>query len=299
MNDVLVRFGPVTFIKGSKGGRYPFCHSIYIEDAGVIIDPASDLEQMEQISRSGWAESIWLSHWHEDHIMYLNLFEGVPIWMHEADAPPIEQTEKFIDWYVPPGDRFKKMREEWRVMLFEMFNYRERKVTRFLEDGEIIDLGCVTVEVIHSPGHSRGSLSFYFREPQILFLGDTDLTPFGPWYGDLVSNIDDIYRTVDRLRNIPAKVWLTSHEQGIFESDPGLLWDDYLQVIQGREDRLLGFLKEPKTLVEIANHWIVYGKPKKPVDMFLAIEEISMAKHLDRLIEKNIVVQDEDRYRLI
>lgn len=299
MNNTSVAFGPVTFITGTKGGRYPYCHSIYIEEAGVIIDPASDREQLEAISRSGKARTIWLSHWHEDHIMYLDLFEDLPIWMHEADILPIENLDAFLDWYVYPGKEYDAMRNEWHEMLLGMFNYRPRKVDRLLNDGEIIDLGSVTAEVIHSPGHSPGSLCFYFREPQVLFLGDTDLTPFGPWYGDMVSNIDDIYKTVERLRNIPAKVWLTSHEQGIFESDPGPLWDNYLQVMQNREDKLLDFLDQPRTLKEIAGQWIVYGKPKKPVEMFFTIEEISMKKHLDRLIKQKAVALDDDHYRLV
>ncbi|MFH2130875.1 MAG: MBL fold metallo-hydrolase [bacterium] len=298
MSESTVKFGPVTFITGTKGGRYPYCHSLYIEEAGVVIDPASNLEQLQAIARSGQAQAVWLSHWHEDHIMYLNLFESLPIWMHEADVAPLADLETFIDWYFYPGVEYEGLRETWRPMLLDMFNYKPRQISHFLKDGEIIDLGSVTVEVLHCPGHSPGSLSFYFREPRVLFLGDTDLTPFGPWYGDLYSDIDEIYRTVDRLRNIPARIWLTSHEQGVFESDPGPLWDEYLQVIQTREDKLLDFLTEPRTMAEIAGRWIVYGKPKQPVEMFAIIEEISMAKHLERLLKKEIVISDGDRYRL-
>ncbi len=298
MNDSLVRFGPVTFITGTKGGRYPYCHSVYIEEAGVIIDPSSDREQLEEIGRSKHARTIWLSHWHEDHIMHLDLFEDLPIWMHEADVPPIANLDTFLDWYIYPEKEYEAMRKEWYQMMISTFNYKPRRVNRLLKDGEVIDLGSVTAEVIHSPGHSPGSLAFYFREPQVLFLGDTDLTPFGPWYGDMYSDIDEICQTVERLRNIPAKVWLTSHEHGVFESDPGPLWDDYLGVIQNREDKLLDFLNEPRTIKEIAGHWIVYGKPKEPVDMFFLMEEISMKKHLERLIKKNIVAIDGERYRL-
>jgi hydroxyacylglutathione hydrolase len=298
VSDTVTKFGPVSFIEGKKGGRYPYCHSLYIEEAGVIIDPSSDPDQLQKIANSGQAKSVWLSHWHEDHIMYLNLFEGLPISMHEADVPPLTNLETFIDWYFYSGSNLESMREEWRQMMLDMFNYKPREISQFLKDGDIIDLGSVTVEVLHCPGHSPGSLSFYFREPQVLFLGDTDLTPFGPWYGDIYSDIDAIYQTVERLRNIPAKVWLTGHEQGIFESDPGPLWDDYLQVIQTREDKLLDFLSEPRTLDDIANHWIIYGKPKKPVDMFAFLEKISMSKHLDRLIKKEVVESDGDRYWL-
>ncbi|MBT3226281.1 MAG: MBL fold metallo-hydrolase [Deltaproteobacteria bacterium] len=296
MSDTITKFGPISFITGTKGGRYPYCHSLYIEEAGVVIDPASCLDQLQEIARSGQAKSVWLSHWHEDHIMYLNLFEELPIWMHEADVPPMKDLDTFIDWYFYSDSEYESMRESWRQMMVEMFNYQPRKISRFLKDGEIIDLGSVTVEILHSPGHSPGSLSFYFREPQVLFLGDTDLTPFGPWYGDLYSDIDAIYQTVERLRNIPAKIWLTGHEQGIFESNPGSLWDDYLQVIQTREDKLLDFLTEPRNMKEIADQWIIYGKPKKPVEMFALLETISMSKHLDRLLKKEVVESDGDRY---
>ena len=299
MNPSTVQFGPVTFISGEKGGRYPFCHSLYIEDAGILIDPASDLNLLKPISESGRVNSVWLSHWHEDHIMYLNLFEDIPIWMHEADVPPMADLDTFIDWYIYPGDKYQAIREEWRQMMVSMFNFQPRKVSRYLSDGEIIDLGCVTVEVLHCPGHSPGSLSFFFREPRVLFLGDTDLAPFGPWYGDLYSDIDDIRQTVARLRNIPAKVWLTSHEQGVFETDPGSLWDEYLNVIQVRENKLLDFIREPRTMQEIVDQWIVYGKPKKPVEMFALIEEISMGKHLEELMRKGLVIKDEERFRLV
>ena len=33
--------GPIQFIPGKNQGRYPCCNSVYIEEAGVLIDPAS------------------------------------------------------------------------------------------------------------------------------------------------------------------------------------------------------------------------------------------------------------------
>jgi hypothetical protein len=39
-------FGPVRFIPGQNNGKYPNCHSIYIEGAGVLIDPASDRDRL-------------------------------------------------------------------------------------------------------------------------------------------------------------------------------------------------------------------------------------------------------------
>ncbi len=44
--------------------------------------------------------------------------------------------------------------------------------TGFLEDGDVVDLGARQLEVIHTPGHSIGSVSFLDRENRALFSGD-------------------------------------------------------------------------------------------------------------------------------
>jgi len=36
-------FGPVWFIAGENRGRYPSCHSVYVDGPGVLIDPASNM----------------------------------------------------------------------------------------------------------------------------------------------------------------------------------------------------------------------------------------------------------------
>lgn len=44
---------------------------------------------------------------------------------------------------------------------------------RYLQDEERIYVGKILGEVIHTPGHSPGSLSFYFESENVLFSGDT------------------------------------------------------------------------------------------------------------------------------
>ena len=71
-------FGPVWFIPGKNRGRYPHCHSIYIDGPGILIDPSSDRERLKQLRERDGVNAIWLSHWHEDHIMDLDLFDDLP-----------------------------------------------------------------------------------------------------------------------------------------------------------------------------------------------------------------------------
>ena len=156
----------------------------------------------------------------------------------------------------------------------------------------------MTVEVIPTPGHTPGHLAFYFREPKILFMGDYDLTAFGPWYGDLYSDIDQTIESINRLKNIPADTWLTGHETGLFILPPDTLWDDYEKVIYERENKLLDLLSSPKTMDEIVEAWIVYGRPREPKAFFEFGERAIMKKHLERLEKNDRVVQDGKTYSM-
>ena len=286
-------FGAVTFIPGERDGRYPFCHSIYIEKAGVLIDPASDRQRLVELRKNFDVKEVWLSHWHEDHIMHLDLFDDLPLGIAQPDAPQLSDLDRFIDSY---GVDTEEERKFWRTFLTEKFNFRPRIPTRFLQRGETIHLDTVTVEVIGAPGHTPGHIALFFREPEVLFLADYDLTTFGPWYADVDSSIEEPVKSVTRLRSIPARVWLPCHETGVFEQEPGDLWDQYLGVIEKREKKLLNLLETPKTLTEIAGACIIYGRPREPKAFYKLGEHGHMKKHLEKLISEGAVVKEGETY---
>jgi hydroxyacylglutathione hydrolase len=286
-------FGPVWFIPGQNQGKYPFCHSLYIEGAGILIDPASDREALIRLRENQEVKMVWLSHWHEDHFMHLDLFDDLPLWISDRDAPPLSDIELFLDWYgIDKGD----YREYWKVVLNGRFRFRPRRPTGYIKAGQTIDLGVTEVEIISTPGHTPGHLAFFFREPKVLFIGDYDLTKFGPWYGDVHSSIEETIDSVNLLRRIPARIILASHGAAVFTGDSGKLWDDYLEVINERERKLLELLKEPRTMKEIVGSWIIYGREREPKAFFEVGERSLMGKHLDRLIKLGAVVQKKDRY---
>jgi len=293
------RFGPIRLLPGPRRGAYPFCHSVFLEGAGVLIDPASDRETLARLRRDGRVRAIWLTHWHEDHWLHLDLFDDLPLWISRPDAPPLADLERFLDAYGIPQQRLD-MRDSFRELLETQFSFRARRPAGFLEPGQVLRLDSVTVEVLHTPGHTPGHLAFFFREPEVLFLGDYDLTPFGPWYGDLHSSLEETAASVEKLRRLPARVWLSSHGAGLFEQDPGDLWESYLDTIRVREEKLLDRLTQgPCSMEEIVDAWIVYGKPREPRLFFEFGERAILAKHLDRLQEKGRVVCEDERYRLL
>ena len=287
------QIGPVLFIQGENRGRYPYCNSIYIEEAGILIDPASDRQALLEIRDTRPLRQIWLSHWHEDHFMHLDLFDEVPLRISDRDLPPLTGIETFLDWY---GIENPEYRAFWAALLKDQFHYQPRTPDSFFLDREIIALGSLTVEVFPTPGHTPGHLAFYFREPEILFLGDYDLTPFGPWYGDLYSDIDQTIESIHRLKAIPARVWLGGHETGLFTHTPEELWAQYEGVIYERESKLLDFLSVSRTLDDIAEACIVYGRPREPKAFFEFGERAIMKKHLERLRKNGRILQEGKYY---
>ena len=289
-------FGPVWFIPGANKGRYPFCNSVYVESAGVVIDPGSDRERLSALAAGPGVRAVWLSHWHEDHFMHLDLFDHLPFCIHEDETPPLTDPEIFMDWYGIDNPEF---RDYWRQALRDTFHYKPRKPAQTFAGVETVDLGGLTVEVIHVPGHTPGHLAFFFKDPRVLFMSDYDLTPFGPWYGDRDSSIEDTIESVERLRELPARVWLTGHEGGVFEEFPAEQFDRYLAVVREREEKLLDFLREPRAMDEIVNQWIVYRKPREPRAFFEYGEKALMTKHLERLKRAKKVAELDGRYRQI
>jgi hydroxyacylglutathione hydrolase len=282
-------FGPIRFICGENRGRYPFCHSLYVEEARVLIDPGASSDKLVRLRENEGVDMVWLSHWHEDHFTFLDLFAGRPLSLSERDMPPLTDIERLLDWYDIEQDNQRRF---WRKAITDRFNYKPRQAARFLMDNEVIALGPATVEVIPTPGHTPGHLVFFFREEGLLFLGDYDLTSFGPWYGDLYSSIDDTVASLKKLKDIPARVWITGHDTGIFEENPGEHWERFVGVIYERENRLLDFLRTPRTLDEILTAWLMYGKPREPLAFFAFGERALVKKHLAHLEERRLITRD-------
>ncbi len=287
-------FGPIRFLPGDNRGRYPFCNSLYIEGAGILIDPASNRERLIRLRADHEVKMVWLSHWHEDHFMHLDLFDDLPFWISSGDAPPLADISTFLDWY-----GFSRAEQLfWEPLLRDQFHFRPRRPARFLIGGETINLCGVSVDVIATPGHTPGHLAFFFREASVLFAGDYDLTRFGPWYGDLYSGIDETRASIRRLRELPAAIVLTGHEDGVFDHPPQELWLQYNGVIAERERKLLLLLEKPRALEEIVDSWIIYGKPREPKEFFAFGERVHMKKHLEYLQKRGLVREENGRYCL-
>lgn len=107
---------------------------------------------------------------------------------------------------------------------------------RPVEEGDVVDLGDRSLEVLHLPGHSPGSLGLFERRSGILFSGDAIYD--GPLLDELPdSDIADYLRTMSRLRELPVRLVHGGHEPSFGRARLIELADAYLSRRGGRAPR--------------------------------------------------------------
>src|SRR5512140_3190197 len=220
-------------VEGGKNGRYPYAHSLYIADGGgILVDAGSDPAEIERLRTSSGIAAVVMTHYHEDHFTYLSRLPATPVWSSAADAPALESLETLLAGYGVLGNEWDGF---YRKLFAEKFPFTPRKVARKIADGEELRFGKTRAVAVVAPGHTPGHLCLHFPDDRILFLGDYDLTEFGPWYGDAPCGIDAFRRSADRLAGIAADRYLVSHEGPVHRAPIGGKMNAYLSVIGQRD----------------------------------------------------------------
>ena len=283
--------GATTVCFGAERGKYPQGNSLFVRgpEEALVIDPSLGL-----VPRRGalpHADRVVNSHCHEDHVAGNHLFPDVPWHVHEADLPGLQSLAGFLAIF---GYDDAEVMKGWERLVRERFHYVERPGAVPFRDGDVFDLGGgVRVRVIHTPGHTRGHSALFVEPDGVLYLGDIDLSSFGPYYGDAWSDLEDFEKSLARVREIEARHYATFHHIGVVDRASFVeRLERYAAVIADRERRLVAYLAEPRTLAEVAEHRFVYRRGDA-VPFAAPVERRSMRQHLDRLLREGRVREIE------
>jgi glyoxylase-like metal-dependent hydrolase (beta-lactamase superfamily II) len=180
-----------TLVQVARPGKGCLSHVLISDGEAAVFDPSHYLEEYEAIIDAHDAELVGVfdTHAHADHVSGgADLAErhDVPYFLHPTDAIAIDATP--------------------------------------IEDGESVAIGSVDVEVIHTPGHSEGSVSFDL-EGEALLTGDTlfhesvGRVELGVEAGledsDVEGNAATLYESLQRLLDRPDDaVVLPAHDPG-------------------------------------------------------------------------------------
>jgi hydroxyacylglutathione hydrolase len=125
----------------------------------MVIDPGDQIEGILDILRQEklTLKQIVITHAHIDHVggaMKLKAATGAPILMNQNDHALLKMLDMQAAWVGmrPPGDV---------------------QVDEAIGQGRVLKIGEISSNVIHTPGHTEGSICLYFPTEKKLMAGDT------------------------------------------------------------------------------------------------------------------------------
>ena len=124
----------------------------------IVIDPGDNAEKILAAiqSKNLNVKAVLLTHGHFDHILAARTVASaysVKVFCHEAEkdlaADPVQNVGRMFgcDYAMIPDEAFK--------------------------EGDTLTFGSLSCKVLHTPGHTKGGVCFYFEKEQVLFSGDT------------------------------------------------------------------------------------------------------------------------------
>jgi len=296
MGANVIRHGPVSVYPGEKSGKYPDGNQVTVRGADTLAAFDTPLVANRLGNELLDADFVVLGHVHEDHLAGLHRLCHVPVYAHEADVEAARSWEGLARHYGYAPDVLIGM----RTKIERDFHYEPRPDAEAYADGACWDLGGgVTVRAFHLPGHTSGHCALLVEPGGIAFIGDIDLSSFGPYYGDATSSLAAFRRTLEAVKEMPAKVWITSHHKGVItERETFLaLLKAFAARLDAREAAIADFLRHrPSTLAELVAHRFVY--PRERDDLYYTdAERRTIAQHLEALALAGRAVDEGGRWR--
>ncbi|HZB46310.1 MAG TPA: MBL fold metallo-hydrolase [Pyrinomonadaceae bacterium] len=239
----------------------------------LVIDPGSPYEDeqaalreyVDELMNEGRSlRQIILTHLHPDHVAGANALRGhlngrVHVAAHRLTAEPLAGKVR---------------------------------VDRFIEDGDIIELGGdppLALRAMHTPGHTRGHLSFYEERTGALLTGDNIVGVGSVLIDPPEGDMRDYFATLARYRALPhLSVLFGGHGPAV--GSPRAKIDEYVAHRRERERRILDAVREgARSAAEIVARVYTDVHPKMH-----ALAERAVLAHLDKLEADGAVARDGD-----
>jgi hydroxyacylglutathione hydrolase len=128
-----------------------------------------------------------LTHGHWDHIsdhkVVTDAFPNAKVLIHKLDEPKLQR----------PGS-----------LLFELpYAILPRDADEYIEDGQKIHIGHITLAAMHTPGHAEGHVCLYSNEHAVLFSGDLLMDGAVGRYDLPDGNVELLKKSLHRVMQLP------------------------------------------------------------------------------------------------
>ena len=258
----------------------------------IVVDPAGGESRHRELA--GQNPIIFYTHYHGDHRMSEHLYkDGTTVWASALDADAIESMDECA---ARIGGKDSPMTKMMATSMKSFMKLRDWTVERRMNGGETLEVGGCRAELIHYPGHTPGHMGMFFPEQSLLFITDMDLTAFGPWYGNAVSDKNAFRDSIRRAREFECKWYYTSHGEVVYGREEFL---DKLEAFEAHFDRRDNLLLDAlatgeKAMPELCRLEVVYRlKTLQKMEHMVHMERIHVDFHLRDLIARGLVKADD------
>ncbi|MEC4724698.1 MBL fold metallo-hydrolase [Shewanella sp. D64] len=166
------------------------CSLVWCDETmkAAVIDPGGDIDRiLTEVKKLGVSlEKVWLTHGHIDHV------GGAKLLSKQLNIPIVGPHKADVFWLESLADQS----QHFGLKACEPF-----VSDQYLEDGDTLTIGKLTLKVLHCPGHTPGHVVFFCEKAKtawvgdVLFHGSVGRTDFPQ------SNHDDL------ISSITKKLW--------------------------------------------------------------------------------------------
>jgi hydroxyacylglutathione hydrolase len=279
------RIGPIMIIEGANNSKVPFSRSLYINSKDkVLIDTGADPTELRALDDQYGVELVVNTHYHPDHTLHNHLFGDAEKWINPIEFETIQSIEGiargngvFQEWGHTGVEAMRKQfPKEWVQSLGEIsgtYQYEEE-----------YNFSGVKVNFLHTPGHTKGYSSPYFPEFGVVYVGDFDMTSFGPWYFGSDGDIGEFIASSKLLLELDADIYITGHQKGVFSKQEfELAMNKFIGIIDQRDEIIDKYVRQGMNFEELTNIGIFYPKKMLEVMIMKTWERSGIRKHLQRL----------------
>jgi glyoxylase-like metal-dependent hydrolase (beta-lactamase superfamily II) len=302
-NAIHIEIEPqVHLIRGSNRARFPKANSLLIDDEILtLVDAGSDLIHIEKtLSDLGHSlkdlDRIVLSHFHTDHKGHANKIQDISSC--EVLCHPLAEhgVLTFDGLAENAGMLNHRLYDEWKELIAIRLPYAQGNyaIDGYFKDEKPIDCGNIQLLPLHTPGHTHDHTCFGINGYEKVLLVDIDLTRFGPWYANIVSDIEQFKTSIRQIIELQPKMGISSHLLDPVTDELETRLIQYLEVFDKRDERILDQIAQGvDTLEKLTMLPTIY--PTIPYRVYFAFEEWMLSKHIDLLIKSDQLIQENGR----
>ena len=256
--DASWQCGAVSVYLGAQSGKYPDGNQVLVQGSDLRVAFDTPLVANRIGAAFDTVDLVILGHVHEDHMAGLHRVPQARVQVHEADLAAAQSWNGLCAHY----GYAQPVLDALHTIVLRDFFYCPRPDATAYRDGALWELGGgVRVRAHHLPGHTSGHCALVVESEGVAFIGDIDLTGFGPYYGDATSSLAQLRESLRRVAEIEARAWVTSHHRAVVTECDKFLADlaRFAAKVDERSDKLLAYLQDgPHSLEQLAARRVLY-----------------------------------------